>query len=249
MMGQFFVGKGITVLGVLMAGGGALHGIALAQAVTPGSILYNVPVPPDQGAPVGRQQGGAGRGTCEEYEALTALVPVTQETVWGQTMAEHPSVWFYLPQALAPDASIEFVVLDAADEYVYSTRLTDAAIEAGLLHFTLPPSVEPLAVDSLYSWTLTIYCNPEQNSESVFVSGVVQRVAASGLPMSNSPLEQGKFYAEQGLWYDALHALAVAYRSDRTQPEMAQAWSDLLAQAGLTDLAVAPFSGCCGSNP
>lgn len=249
MIGQVFIGKRVVTLGLLLAGGMVFNGTSPVQALTPSSVLYNVPVPPDQGAPVGRQQGGAGRGTCQEYESLTALVPVTQDMVWGQTATDHPSFWFYVPQALMPDAFIEFVVLDAADDYVYSVRLADIDMEAGLIHFALPPSAEPLAVGSSYSWTLSIYCNPEDQSESIFVSGVVQRVAAPAMPIPDSPLEQGQFYADQGLWYDALHALALAHKGDRTQSDLAQAWSALLQQAGLESLATAPFSTCCTSNP
>jgi len=89
-------------------------------------VVFNAPPPPDQGAPEGRQQGGASRGgTCyEQYGELTALVPITNGVVWSLTSSEQPTLWFYLPSPLTASASVEFVLQDETNDYVYETSIS-----------------------------------------------------------------------------------------------------------------------------
>ena len=74
-----------------------------SQALDEIHIHFNEPLPPPgQRSPRGRQAGGAGRGKCGDYEGLTALMPVIDDRVWGQTTTDQPTLWFYSPAAFDP---------------------------------------------------------------------------------------------------------------------------------------------------
>lgn len=212
-------------------------------------IIFNDPTPPQQGSPSGRQRGGASRGPCRQFESLTALVPTTKGVVWGQTVSDRPTVWFYLPNALTEKTPIEFVVQDAADNYLYNTRITAPGTQAGLIKVALPATAKPLAVGQPYFWTLSVYCNPNKPSEAVFVKGMIQRVGSDAtlqkrLPAS-TPLDQVRLYAANGLWYDALDRLAELRQTQPRDRQLTSIWADLLKQANLGNLTTTPFSPCC----
>jgi hypothetical protein len=224
---------------------------APTDALRGSQILFNAPPPPKQGTPSGRSQGGASRGPCQDYEDLTALVPTTDGVVWGKTTRQHPSFWFYLPHPLTAETPIEFIVQDATDNYVYQTHVTVPNTPAGLIRFEVDPQGQSLQPNQLYTWTLVIYCNPTQPTQSVFVNGILQR----SLPNSElqaklataEALERAKLYAAHGIWYDALHILAQQYQSQPYSDRVSTAWADLLQQVGLDTSIDKPFTSCCGS--
>ena len=176
------------------------------------SSVEFIPTPPDQGAPEGRQRGGASRGDCSAHEDLAAIVPQVNGVVWSQTASATPTFFFDVPAELTAATPLELVIQDNNDEYVFRQQFT-AAATAGLLAVpTLPtaPERSGLALGEAYSWTFSIYCDIARPSDSVSVSGMVQRVAN---PVSNSietPLteterfEQLQQYAAEGIWHEAI---------------------------------------------
>lgn len=220
-----------------------------ANAPQKGQIVFNDPTPPSQGSPSGRQRGGASRGACHTFESLTALVPAKSGKVWGQTVSDRPAFWFYLPAPLTQQTLIEFSVQDAADNYVYTTRMTAPQTKAGLMRLALPATAKPLIAGQSYSWTLSVYCDPTKPSSSVFVNGTIQRIAPA-VSLQNrlsktSQLEQVNLYAANGIWYEAFDTLAVLYRANPRDRSIVSAWTSLLQQANLDGLAKTPFSECC----
>lgn len=214
-------------------------------------IIFNDPTPPQQGSPSGRQRGGASRGNCRQFESLTALLPAKGKA-WGQTMSDRPTVWVYLPAPLTEQTPIEFVVQDAADNYVYNTRMTNPTTKPGLIRLSMPVTTQPLEVGKAYTWTLSVYCDPAKPSSAVFVKGIIQRVAAADLqaPLAQAtPLERVRLYAARGLWYDALTAIADLYQASPNQPAIGNAWRSLLQQTNLEPLTQMPFSSCCTPKP
>jgi hypothetical protein len=219
------------------------------KTIQDAQVIFNDPTPPQQGSPSGRQRGGASRGPCRQFEALTALVPATKGVVWGQTMSDRPAFWFYLPSALTEKTPIEFVVQDADDNYIYNTRITAPKTKSGLIRLPIPATAKSLEVGKAYTWTLSVYCDPAKPSSSVFVKGNVQRVAGNTdlqRRLKNiTPLDQARVYAANGVWYDAFDTLAVLYRETPRDRAIESAWANLLQQVNLDRLKTVPLTECC----
>ncbi len=205
------------------------------------------------GEPGGRRKGGAGRGPCKQYETLTALTPVSQikqkDTVLGLTTSAQPTFWFYVPAPLTAGLPIEFVLQDGQDNLVYKTNITAAATPAGVVNISLPPTTPPLALNTTYRWTFSIYCNAKAGSESMYVRGMVQRVSLrptlqQNIDRAKTPLERATLYAANGIWHDALTLLG-EQRLQGKGGAIATAWTDLLQQVKLERAATAPLVPCC----
>jgi Domain of Unknown Function (DUF928) len=215
-------------------------------------IQFKDPVPPNQGAPEGRQRGGASRkGPCDRYRPLAALIPNKENLVFSKTTSAHPTFWFYLPEPLTPESSLQFVLLDAQDpqaNYVYRTTLKGAEVKPGLIRLSVPATAPAIAVDKPYLWTLTVACNAKP-ADAVFVQGITQRAALSPKLQTQltalAPLDRAKLYAANGIWQDALDTVALQRRAKSTQPQALAAWNSLLKQVGLQDLADLPLTSCC----
>lgn len=183
------------------------------------------------GAPTGRARGGAGRGQCPVLASvgdtpLTALVPTLKpniynslnkkklppsyDFVWGQTIEEYPTFWFYIPyqyEELEPEA--KFVLLDEEKRIVtgpiFLTLSNKDNLEqkSKIAKFTLP-NEQPLEIGKQYNWYFSIICDARKPSRNPGVTGWIQRVKS---PMT-IPSKQYLYYAQQGIWYDTVTRLA-----------------------------------------
>lgn len=219
-------------------------GVAAALGWPLVPVAQAVPTPPDQGAPSGRQRGGASRGDCMAYQGLTALVPVVDGSVWSQTHSPTPDFFFYIPQSLTADVPLEMVVQDSDDNYVFRKQFSvDAA--AGILTVPVSPAETELTPGESYSWTFSIYCDAARPSASVAVFGTVTRVAAGTMPEAGHPLtpaqqlDLAKQYAAAGIWHEALGLTLALHQADPDNAEYLEALDALLQQAGLADLSPA----------
>jgi hypothetical protein len=212
-------------------------------------IIFNDPTPPSQGSPSGRQRGGASRGPCREFEALTALVPSNNGIVSGRTTSDRPTFWFYLPNQLTEQNSIEFVIQDADDNYIYNTRFSAPGTRSGLINIPIPTTAKSLEVGKTYSWTLSVYCDPANLSRSVVVKGSIQRVNLDSAQQNRlpgaTPIEQARIFAANGIWFEYLNTLANLYHTHSGEKAIATAWANLLQQAKLESLTQIPFTPCC----
>jgi Domain of Unknown Function (DUF928) len=200
----------------------------------PAAFQYSPPIPPSLGAPKGRTGGGASRGTCVQHQAMQAVLPRDTSRAYELTASEHPTFWFYLPDRSNPETRLEFVVQDAADQYVYKTVFNQPNAIAGLISLTLPEQSPALVANAVYSWTLSIQCDPKHPSQMAFIRGGIQKVAIAN--KTNDPEATAQLYAQQGFWYDAITILAEALQTQPVRQSTAQLWQDLLGQSGLTVL-------------
>jgi Domain of Unknown Function (DUF928) len=201
------------------------------------------PLPPDLGAPKGRKGGGASRGgTCPQSQAMRSVLPRDSSRAYDLTTSDRPTLWFYLPERPHPETRIEFVLQDAADNYIYKTTFIQPNAAAGLISLTVPEQSSPLTANAVYSWTLSIQCNPDHPSQMSFVRGAIQRVAIAPHQASSPALTTAdrtvaaRLYAQQGYWSDAITMLAQILQAQPLDPSATQLWKDLLAQSGVTDL-------------
>lgn len=210
------------------------------------------PPPPDQEAPSGRARGGASRGSCnnqQDKKRLTALVPVTSKSVWGLTVTEFPTFWFYVPDALTPEIPIEFVLQDEEDNYIYKTTFKLSGTPPGIVSVPLSSMKAPLEIGKKYYWTFLIGCDLQEPSNSIFVKGTVQRVAMNPVLMNQlkaaTQRERIALYAANGIWHEALTTLAELRRTEPGDAALAATWENLLQYVDLQDIAKEPIGQCC----
>ncbi|HAZ46044.1 MAG TPA: hypothetical protein DDW76_31135 [Cyanobacteria bacterium UBA11369] len=203
--------------------------------------------PPNRGTPANTEGAGTrDQGTCSEGETipnppLTALMPINSLAL---TVAERPTFFVYVPATSAQTA--EFVLKDENDENVFTTKI-DLKRESGIVSISLPAEVKPLETGKNYRWYFDLVCN---SGKRIFLDGLmVQRIEKSA--DLQSQLQQAKerdrpnVYAQNGLWYDTLMALAQMRRSAANNATITADWKQLLESAGLKQIADKPLIDCC----
>ncbi|NET49228.1 MAG: DUF928 domain-containing protein [Merismopedia sp. SIO2A8] len=200
----------------------------------------------------GNHGGGASRGGCSATETdipLTLLTPVEAGN-GGLTIQSKPTLWAYVPFVLNENSPITFSLLDASDRPVYeSFQAVDH--EPGILKLELPDSIT-LEIGQVYEWYLIIHCNdPLGTREATFARGWVERVAdpmltqTGGTPSSDIALSDA--YANRLIWYDALTILGESLLKNPNDPQLLNAWSDLLSlpSVQLDAVSTVPLRDCC----
>lgn len=179
-----------------------------------------------------------------------ALVPASG---MGQTVAEYPTIFWYLPQTRA--WGMEFKLTNREGQDIYATKYAfardtsnnspgqDAQLVVGtpgILSLTIPRltgSSLPLKVDQKYDWTIRIICNPNDQSGDVYMAGTIQRVSIdstlSRRLQQAPPEERVVLYAKERLWYEALGTLVKLQRDRPNDPAVMEAWDKLLKSVGL----------------
>lgn len=227
------------------------------QWETIGRALKNqeqFPVPTgNPGAPV-NTQGGATRGPecIQGNNSLIALVP---SSGIGTTVAEYPTILWYMPQTRA--TSLKFVLRDPNNQDIYSTQYSlakspDVATETllttpGIKSLTLPSlaNLSPLEIGQQYSWQMNLTCNSTDPSEDILVNGGIERVSldptlAQRLK-SATPQQRVVLYSDARLWYETLNTLMELRRDRPDDQELAEAWAKLLGSVGLQAIAQEPL--------
>jgi hypothetical protein len=213
-------------------------------------VQFALPPPPDQGAPTGRREGGASRGRCLSDAKLIALVPDIQGFTRGFTASAHPTFWFFVPKQTQMPLPVEFVLQNPKDDEIYHTEfIIPKSQPAGVISIPIPATAMPLQMGQSYEWTFSIACTPNQPEAYVAVKGTIQRVPFSTARTSQSgtapAVEQAARYASEGIWYEALTILAESRRSQSNDSALNSAWTDLLQQVGLSEIASQPIVPCC----
>ncbi|MBD2164953.1 DUF928 domain-containing protein [Calothrix membranacea FACHB-236] len=217
-----------------------------------GTEIFNAPPPPpDINAPGNRTAGGK-RGctimqqqiATSQEKLLTALVPVSQspnaELVFGLTTISHPTFWFYVPATNT--AMAEFVLQNEAGQTVYQSPVLLSGTP-GVVSLSLPSTATALKIGDRYHWYFNIYCNPQQ--PPVFVDGWIKRIEPNTALKSQlekaTPKQRVTLYANHGIWYDLVTALAELRRLDPKRND----WANILQSVGLNDIASEPIVDCC----
>ncbi len=156
--------------------------------------------PPGDGAP--RDTSGAGSrdgAACNTSEpAVKALMP---ERNFGLTLSERPTIFTRLGNTSAEQVAL--VVTNEAGAYYEKAFLSVPTDDTAA--FTFPSSFTSLAVGENYRWSLVIICGETVQPDDPVLSGWVQRVditPESQQASQSLPIEQARWYAENGYWYD-----------------------------------------------
>jgi hypothetical protein len=197
------------------------------------------------------RQGGATRGDdcIQGNAALVALVPASG----GATMAEYPTIYWYMPATSASAA--EFVLRDINQQVVYSTRYALAKSAKGvvvdtpkIMSLTLPAytNLSPLKIGQEYQWSLVLSCNPLDLSGQLFIEGKIKRVQAdptvAELVSKATPQERVALYAKARYWYETLSTLVELQHDRPNNPEVLEAMNKLLTSVGLNTIPQKPVS-------
>ncbi len=194
--------------------------------------------PPDRGAPV-NTTGGASRGSCVE-----SLMPTDANNIYfGLTVAAQPT--FYWKINNSKGQTVYFEVQEytnpserqtGEDAYksVYQTEFT-LPNTSGIMSFNLPPDIA-LEEGKAYKWYMDVDCDPTYG-DLRSAEGWVERTSPSltvqrQLGTASAPIDRSQRYAEAGIWFDALDALAQA-RLTADTPELQSNWQALIQEADI----------------
>ncbi len=202
--------------------------------------------PPDEGQPDDTSAAGT-RGQCpqdiiattspdtaSDKSSLMALVPTTN---YGLTAVSRPTFWVYLPKTSARQ-----VVLSIREEgkNYHSQIFMPIKGEAGIIGITPPNDFSSLEVGKNYQWAVLLVCGKRPGPNDPFVKAWVRHV---DIPQSKqgTDLEKASWYGRQGIWYDALTALARARQEKPDNNALASIWADFLESVGLEEIAGKPL--------
>lgn len=233
---------------------------------TASAIAQNSPVkfkrPPlsPRGAPGNRKGGGTRDGyicsALDINENLMALVPAVEPEptishVWGLTLEASPTLWFYVPYQPKDIKGGELEIWDETHsdprkyQQIYQGKFT-VTNTPGAIALTLPSTVK-LEPGKNYHWYLTLNMNCDRVAQAVNVNGWIQRVKFNNHLSLQQLGDRDRliFYAENGIWFDAITLLA---QMRRRQPETQiwlTDWQTLLGDIGLEEFANKPIVPCC----
>ena len=187
-----------------------------------------------------RTAGGASRSQCQNDSdfSLTALIP---DTPVALTATNSPTFWFYIPYTLTPKHSLEFVIKDSQDKYIYKTKLAGKETSSGIIGLRLPSKII-LNAEENYSWYFLVYCQPQNSHKFVYVNGSIRRIEYDPNHLKLfSAEEKLQFYVTEGLWHDVITYLVESMISDPQDVVIRNNWVTLLQSVGLKQLANKPF--------
>jgi hypothetical protein len=231
------------VLGLIISLGTSIPIVFSLQQPTIAQQLKQkkkVPPPPaprsSRGVPGNRTVSASmsGSGSCDLN--LIALAPqfsptspqTGEKSVWGQTIAQHPTFWFFVP-ATSPSTQLEFSLQNEREEDIYRTSVPTPS-QPGTIGIKIPTSQQPLQPNRNYRWTLKarVPCGTSTPNR-VYVDGWVTRVNLPGVSLQSN----SDSYAQNGLWYDAVTGLAQQRLQKPNDLQLEQDWSDLLESGDL----------------
>ena len=151
-------------------------------------------------------------------KAAQKVIAIAPESNLNQTATARPTFWFALP-AINPDRSIEFSLVDQAEETVHTQTLQPTG-RAGLTAITLPATALELDENQTYKWHLSVVCDRASRATDLVVWGWIERTTG------------------QSAWNDRLTALANLYRertvNEQTTEDLEDRWMALLVSENLS---------------
>lgn len=205
---------------------------AIAQpSATPTLVAQAFKAPAGQAVPDRRRlPPPRSSNNCATGELpLSTLIPAETYGM-PRTAAAQPTFYAYLP-AVNADA-LEFVLFSGR-RALYKQRFQPPTT-AGIVQVTLPEDVTLEPTDTTaakpiaYQWYFTVICDAGDRRQDLNANGWIYRTDAT------VTAETAAEFAEQGLWYDALHA---AYREN---PETANNLLNSVSLSEFVDLPVLP---------
>lgn len=203
-------------------------------------LIYKMP--PDVGGPLGEHMRGGTRGSIgakgEKLPALEVLAP----DHLALTSQSQPVLFWY--QSSPAKLAFELTVTEPEKAKPLLKVDSDTAERAGIRAFSLGRQNVTLTPGITYRWSIALVPDQSNRSKDIIANGLIKRVAPpEGLERKlagATAAEQAAFYAEAGLWYDALQAISTAIGAEPKSGVLRQRRASLLKQVGLNEAAAAP---------
>ena len=192
--------------------------------------LYKAPL---RGAPAGRQSGGT-RG-LSKMPAFALLAP--RHT--GLTLSEQPTIYWFSSEATK--CPVELTILMGKEmKSILQVRIADET-RAGFHPIRLADHGLRLQTDVVYQCFVSMVTDPKHPSKDIISGGAIERIA---FPKNFQKILQetdssriSHIYAEEGLWFDAMHALCSRIDTAPIDSLLHQQRISLLRQGDLTEAA------------
>lgn len=184
-------------------------------------------------APRARVEGG----TRGQDGTTSNVIPLVPDHI-GLTIATQPVLYWYLSkQTTSP---VVFVLVDARSVQVLSRVTLTPPFQPGVQLLRLKQYGISLEQDVQYRWYVSVVLDPDAPSRDIVAGGMIQRITpdfdVSHLPSANT-LEAVRFYAEAGLWYDAMAAISDLISAAPHDHLLRKQRASLLTQVGLLEVA------------
>ena len=179
--------------------------------------------------------------SCPSAVGITPVVPAiaasSQQAAVESTMSDQLTVFLHVSQDEAEQGNHRLQLTlqrESQDQDLYENvidldQVRELAGGSGIIGIRLPMDNARLKVGETYLWQAAILCDSEDPSKNPIANGWVQRLAPKAAPVALA--EQAGFYAERGVWLDALNAVM---QNEQQNPQQArQDWSDLIESADL----------------
>lgn len=166
--------------------------------------------PPDDAQPESTEGAASRNGNQCPADSLSkadrfklkAIVPQGNS---GLTTKERPTFWAYIPPTTARSAILSLAKVGTQPHWQQAINLTGKPREIGV---KLDPDADGLEIGQNYRWALILVCGERPHPNDPVVTAGIKRINHNKLPQNITKLEQATWYAERGIWYDALDILA-----------------------------------------
>lgn len=199
-------------------------------------------VPPSNlGTPIVSTPGATRSAGCtNEKVCLIGLVPdlEVKTAPVPQTISERPTIYFLIPEL---DGEVSFTLWEDDIKFAKGKRIYRATFylksKAGIIAFKIPEHVQGLKLDTNYAWEFSRVPKIE-NLQELKVIGSMRRVLpnqnlVTQLKGVSLPVERAALFAQEGIWYETVQALAEALQDNPTKSEIVGEWNELLKSANL----------------
>lgn len=211
-------------------GGSSFQAPARLTAADPTAPRYK---PRSSKAPKARIEGG----TRGQDGTTPNVIPLVPDHI-GLTIATQPVLYWYLSKPTT--SRVMFVLLDARSVEVLNKVALTPPFQMGVHVLRLKDYGITLEKDLQYRWYIAIVLDPESPSRDIVAGGMIERIApGGGLPQvpSTNNLDAVRFYAEAGLWYDAMAAISDLISTAPNDHLLRKQRASLLTQVGLPEVA------------
>ncbi len=175
--------------------------------------------------------------SATEIAALIALLP---QNFYGTTVSERPTILVHLPVSNAQEAV--FSLKDETGNMHYQMNIPVAG-KTGVIPIKLPADAPALGIGKNYQWLLALKVDGKLSPSTPYVDGWVQRIQPSAelatAMQDKDVLKRATALGKNGVWYDCVATLAVAYTAEPSNANLRKQWEELLSSVSLKEIVTA----------